>query len=341
MMAAISPLLGRAVTAGGRVRRSWLLIPATQTNVIERCWTFDADVIVLDLEDLVHDSRKYEARANIANGIALARKGGAEVFVRCDLELLYADLDASVWRGLQGIILPKVVSVEQVQEAEETLAHFEAERGVKQAGLIGEVNEMDEPRTQQNSIEIHLAFENAKGNHAALELIRASGRIRSVSLGRADLVMDLRAEPSGELHLLPFLMQRLITVANTTGVVPVGAWWQGNSRGLRAGVEETRTSARLGRAAGFKGAICVSPEQVAALNDGFTPSPSDQEAASLCRRAFAEARDRGNAYGEVDGVLVDQATALGAEETLAWAAACMARDQFKAAAVVRAQEQEQ
>lgn len=268
--------------AGQRVRRSWLLIPGHRTDLIADSHTFDADVVVFDLEDLVHDDRKHGARENMAKGIEGARQGGAEVFVRCDLELLYADLQAAVWRGLQGIILPKVTSVEQVHEAEEVLAHFESERGVMQPGLLHEVNEFDEPRTVDNSLEIHLSLENAAGNAAAMQLLESSRRIRSVSLGRADLVMDLRGEPNGELHLMPFLMQRLIVLANASGVTPIGAWWQANSRGMRANAEDTERSAQLGRLAGFKGALCVDPDQVAALNRGFTASAPD-EWADACR----------------------------------------------------------
>jgi len=311
------------------------MIPATHAEELARSWTFGADVVVIDLEDLVHDSRKHEARANVREGIEQARRGGAEVFVRSDLELLYADLEASVWRGLQGVILPKVSSVEQVREAEETLAYFEAEHGVMQAGLVGEVNEYDEPRTVENSLELHLALEDAKGNYAAEGLIAASPRVRSVSLGRADLVMDLRPEPSGELHLLPFLMQRLILLANAAGVSPIGAWWQGTSRGLRASPEDTLRAARLGRMAGFRGAPCVLPEQVAALNEGFSPSSDEVHQADRCVQAFERAAAAGQDCGEVDGVLVDGAAAAGARATLEWAEACRARDAFKAAAVER------
>jgi citrate lyase subunit beta/citryl-CoA lyase len=257
---------------GQQVRRSWLLVPAHRADLIERSETAGADVIVLDLEDLVHDQRKAAARANIRDGIDRARRGGAEVFVRCDLELLYADLGASVWRGLQGIVLPKVSSVAQVREAQEILAHFESERGVMQAGLLHEIDEFDAPRSVENSLEIHLSLETAEGNQAALELIESSPRVRSVSLGRADLVMDLRGEPNGELHLMPFLMQRLIIVANASGVIPIGAWWQATSRGTRDTFENTQRSARLAWLAGFKGGLCVDAEQVAALNAGFTPS---------------------------------------------------------------------
>jgi citrate lyase subunit beta/citryl-CoA lyase len=280
---------------GQWVRRSWLLLPGHRADLVEQSHTFDADVVVFDLEDLVHDGRKHAARQAIRAGIERARQGGAEVFVRCDLELLYADLEASVWRGLQGIILPKVSSVGQICEAEDILAHFEAERGVMQAGLLHEVNEFDEPRNIDNSLEIHLSLENAEGNDAAVELLESNRRIRSVSLGRADLVMDLRGEPSGELHLMPFLMQRLIIVANVAGVSPIGAWWQANSRGLRASAEDTERSARLGWLAGFKGALCVAPEQVAALNRGFTDTSglSNQVAtdwADACRARDASKR---------------------------------------------------
>jgi len=268
--------------AGQRVRRSWLLIAGHRADLIAQSNTFGADVIVFDLEDLVHDARKPAARENIRAGIERARQGGAEVFVRCDLELLYADLAASVWRGLQGIVLPKVTSAAQIREAEDILAHFEATRGVMQAGLLHEVNEFDEPRTIDNSLEIHLSLENAAGNEAAVDLLESSRRIRSVSLGRADLVMDLRGEPNGELHLMPFLMQRLVVVANACGVAPIGAWWQANSRGLRANAEDTHRSARLGGLAGFKGALCVDPDQVAALNRGFATA-GDAVWADACR----------------------------------------------------------
>ena len=314
------------------VRRSWLLIPATDQDLIEGSWEAGADVIVLDLEDLVHDSRKFEARARIQEGIGHARKGGAEVFVRCDLELLYADLEASVCRGLEGIILPKVHSIAQVREAEETLARFEAQRGVMKAGLIGEVNEIDEPRNVENSLEIQLSLEDAEGNYEAINLLQASHRIRSVSLGRADLVMDLRAEPTGELHLLNYLMQRLVIVANTAGVTPIGAWWQGNSRGMQASPNDTLASAQLGRAVGFKGALCVSPEQVRPLNQGFTPSREEVAQA----RSWLDARSDGKPYAEVDGVLVDEALAGAAQRVLDWAAACAERDRFKEEAVKRA-----
>ena len=204
------------------------------------------------------------------------------------------------------------------------------------AGLVGEVNEVDDPRSVENSLEVHLSLERAKGNYEAPALLAASPRIRSVSLGRADLVMDLRPEPGGELHLLPYLNQRLITIANAARVTPIGAWWQGNSRGLRASPEATFLSAGLGRGAGFKGALCVEPDQVEPLNRGFTPAPEEVRHARALVTAFAEPRSARRPLAEREGALVDFATAEAAQGVLDWAEACAVRDRIKAEALQRA-----
>jgi len=201
-------------------------------------------------------------------------------------------------------VLPKVTSIAQIREAEELLEHFEVERGVLQAGLLHEINEFDEPRSVANSLEIHLSFENAEGNQAAVELIESSRRVRSVSLGRADLVMDLRAEPNGELHLMPFLLQRLVIIARMTDVTPIGAWWQATSRGMRDTPDNSQRAGRLGWLAGLKGGLCVDPEQVGALNAGFTSSEAESAEWFAACAARDEARRQAIAWAHAEAVHV-------------------------------------
>ena len=302
------------------VRRSWLIVPAHNTRALSEAAKSMADVIVLDLHDTVHESRKHEARANVRDAIDTMRDAGSEVFVRSDVELMYADFDASVWRGLSGVVLPGVTSVDQVREADELLSSFEAERGVVKPPPVGQVREADDPRGSEQALEIHLSLDTGPGNWHAEDLIRASDRVKSVSLGRADLVMDLREEPSGDLHLLPYLMQRLVVIANATGVEPVGAWWRATSRGLVASYDDTLEAATTGRAAGFRGALCMRPHQVEALNRGFTPSASEIESHSVSLQS-----DGPSTLSEISSGV------------LAWAAACAARDQ--AGQLVRSQSQ--
>ena len=296
------------------VRRSWLIVPTHNAKALSEAADSRADVVVLDLQDTVHESRKHEARANVRRAIGTMRDAGAEVFVRSDIELMYADLDASVWRGLSGVVLPGVTNVGQVREADEILSKFEAERGVVKPPPVGQVREADDPRGPEQALEIHLSLDTGPGNWHAKELIRASDRVKSISLGRADLVMDLREDPAGDLHLLPYLMQRLIIIANATGVEPVGAWWRATSRGLVASYDDTLEAALTGRRAGFRGALCMRANQVEALNKGFTPSEA-----------------------ELESLAASTTTSEISRHVVAWADACAGRD--GAGDMVRSQSQ--
>ena len=69
--------------------------------------------------------------------------------------------------------------------------------------------------------------------------------------------------------MMPYLMQRLVMLAGATGVTPLGAWWRAPDRGLLATPENTLKAAQRGRAMGFKGALCLRADQVAALNAAY------------------------------------------------------------------------
>ena len=299
-----------------RVQRSWLIVPVDDDARLGDAASSGADVVALDLQDTVHETKKHEARVRVRDAIGWMRESGAEVYVRCDAELLFADLKASVWRGLHGVLLPGVTSVEQVQEADRILAEFESARGVVRPPPIGEIREADDPRGPEQALEIHLCLDTGRANWDAEQLIAASPRIQSVSLGRADLVMDLREEPSGDLHLLPYLNQRLIVAANACGVRPIGAWWRATSRGLVANPVATQKAAIDGRRAGFRGALCMRADQARALNAGFTPTSEEV--------AWAESI--------VDSSSGEASTpqAAIALDLLEWANACEARDRAKA-----------
>ena len=96
------------------IRRSNLMVPVTNGRFVQWAWRHGADAITLDLEDGVTPDLKASARELVRNAVATVGKGAAEVFVRVNKEFLEADVDASVWPGLAGIVLPKVESPEDV-----------------------------------------------------------------------------------------------------------------------------------------------------------------------------------------------------------------------------------
>lgn len=234
------------------LRRSWLLAPLSRPSCIDEALSCEADVVVFDLVELVTERDKPAARAAARAAVQRARDSQRACFVLVDPVLAYADLHACVWPGLSGVIVSRAESAAQIEEVDALLGRLEHERGI--------VSE---------SLEIVLALETAKGIHAAYVIASASKRVRAVTLARADVVMDLRPEPSGEIHLMPYLMQRLVIVAGALGVMPLGAWWRAPDRGLLATPQNTYAAACRGRAMGFKGALCVRPLQAQALNRGF------------------------------------------------------------------------
>jgi citrate lyase subunit beta/citryl-CoA lyase len=310
-----------------RIRRSWLIVPANDSERLAEAARAGADVVVLDLQDMVHETKKHAARKCIRDAIPQICERGSEVFVRADIELLYVDLHAAVWRGLSGVMLPGVTRVEQVQEADSLLGALQAERGVVKPPPVGDVLEADDPVSPEQALELHLCLDTGRGNWDAVDLILASSRVRSISLGRADLVMDLREEPTGDLHLMPYLIQRLIIIANATGVQPIGAWWRATSRGLVASPEDTLAAAITGRQAGFKGGICMRANQAAALNQGFTPTTSETASAESVLAAPPAAQGNGG--------LIDTSRAAIAANLIAWAAACTAREQGRATVITQ------
>lgn len=230
-------------------QRSWLVVPASKADAIALAAKSGADVVVLDLVEFVRGEQKSSAREKMRAAIEAVRANGAQVYAQIDPQHHETDLRACVWPGLSGVVVSRAESAAQIATIDTVLFLLEKDRGLA-AGSTAMV----------------LSLETARGNQDAYDIATASKRVRALTLGRADLAMDLRPEPSGELHLMPYLMQRLIIIARAIGVVPLGAWWRAPDRGLLATAENTLQAAKRGRAAGFKGALCLRADQIEPLN---------------------------------------------------------------------------
>jgi citrate lyase subunit beta / citryl-CoA lyase len=232
-------------------RRSWIIVPAGKPEGIAETLEARADVVVLDLVELIAERDRKSARKGIKTVLEQHADHG-ELFVQIDAQQIDEDLRACVWPGLAGVVMSRTETAQSVQDASALLERLEEQRGIG-----------------SGSVSVVPALETAQGNHAAYEIVTASPRVWGVTLGRADLVMDLRPEPSREIHLMPYPMQRLIIIAGAAGVTPIGAWWRAPDRGLLATPENTFEAGRRGRAIGYKGAMCLRANQVEPLNRAY------------------------------------------------------------------------
>lgn len=297
------------------VRRSNLLVPITDTERVNRAWRSDADAVTLDLEDGVVQTRKAEARGLVKETIALTAKGGAEVFVRVNAALLHADLDASVWPGLRGIVLPRVESAADVAEAIEQTTALERRRGLDVGAL-----------------ELIVLLETARAVWDIRSIITASPRITQVGLDESDLAGALGITPLPEHDPFVYARGRLVVEATAARVQPIGITYPLGVHPRRLPAAEIHRMATDARNLGMKGVLCPDPSWVAAVNDAFTPSADLVAHHKRVREVFAGAVAAGTAAVPLDGRMIDVPVDEWAKVVLAMAEACDARDAQKRAA---------
>ena len=303
------------------VRRSHLLVSAGDEAQLQTSWTHSADAVILDLADTVPVTEKARAREQIKTAIPVAARGGAEVFVRINQALAYADLAASVWPGLAGVVLTGAETAADVEAIAVILAGCERARGIAHGSLA-----------------MIILLDSGKGVWNIREIITASPRVCSVGLDENRLCGHLGIVPDPTFDPFVYAKGRVIIEGRAARKQPVGS---SHPAGLFPQVEDAEERYRLalrGKNIGFAGSICPDPSWVEACNRALTPSTERLDFYRETRRLFAEGIARGTAAIPYPGttMMIDVPVDERARITLALWERCTARDAEKAAALQRA-----
>jgi citrate lyase subunit beta/citryl-CoA lyase len=300
------------------VRRSNLMVRVTDADMLSHAWRHHADAVTLDLEGGAAAARKAEARGLVKQAIAPTGQAAAEVFVRVNKSFLQADLEASVWPGLRGIMLPQVESAAEVMEAAEMVTTLERRRGIA-AGLLCFI----------------VLLESARAVWDIRAIITASPRITQVGLDECDLADDLGIDPVPEYDPFVYARGRLAVEATAARVSPVGMAYPLSVQPRAAPQSEIHTLATKARNLGMKGVICPHPDWVEPVNAAFTPTAELVAYNKRVREAFAAGVAAGTAAVPLDGRMIDVPVDEWAIVVIATAEACAARDAEKQAALSR------
>lgn len=287
--------------------RSMLFVPADSERKLAKSIACPADVLILDLEDSVADARKVGARATAAEFMAAqAATLGARLFVRInplDTALAMGDLAAIVVPGLAGIMLPKTRSAADITRLAHCLDALEARAGVAHGTV----------RIVPVATETPQAMLNMQ-TFAAGPIERLAG----ITWGAEDLSTAIGAvsnrDEDGSLSPLYALANSLcLCAAAAAGVPPIDT--------LHADFRDATglaTACRASRRRGFRGRIAIHPDQVAVINEAYTPTSAEIAQAQRIVDAFAAAPEAGTL--SLDGVMLDKPHLTQALETLAAAA---------------------
>jgi citrate lyase subunit beta/citryl-CoA lyase len=284
--------------------RSLLFIPGDDERKLGKGVGAGADALILDLEDSVSAARKAAARQIAAQYIASTRalEGRPLLYVRInalDTPLWEDDLAGVIGARPDGILLPKARSGEDVHKLSIALHHAEEHAGA--------------PTGATRIVAI--------ATEVAISLLRldtyvgASARLEGLTWGAEDLAAEVGAQANREADgswTQPYQLARNLCLftAVAANVQPIDTVFV-NFRDEQGFRKEASLAARDG----FTGKMAIHPNQVAAINEIFTPKPEEVARAREIVRAFADTPDAG--VLAIGGHMVDRAHVKGAERILA------------------------
>ena len=266
-----------------RPRRSCLYMPGANARALEKAASLPADTVILDLEDAVAPDAKEQARSVIMETVSSRPYGNREVIIRInglDTPWGYDDLAMAAKAGADGILVPKVVSAEQVGELDTALSRADA---AAEMGLWV-------------MIEMPLAILNIKDIAAASQTSRLSGFV----MGTNDLAKEMNAIATADRAAFQVALALTLTAARAYGLVAIDGVYNDfrDEAGLIAECEQ-------GRMVGFNGKTLIHPAQLEATNRVYSPDPAEVAEARAIIEAFELPENAGKGVIKLDGKMVE------------------------------------
>jgi len=292
-----------------RLQRSELAVPGSQPALFKKALDSAVDYVFLDLEDAVAPGDKEQARRNVIQGLQEHdwRGRGKTICVRIngiDTHYMYRDvIDVVEQAGhrLDTILIPKVGVPADVYLVDALLTQIEIARGFS------------------HRIGIDVLFETALGMANVEAIAQASPRLEAMHFGVADYAASCRARtvvigglnpdyPGDQWH---FALSRMIVACRAYGLRAVdGPFGDFNDP------EGYTLAAKRGAALGIEGKWAIHPSQIALANDVFTPPPKEVERARKILDALDQAAKEGRGAAQLDGKMIDAASARMAQNVV-------------------------
>jgi len=280
-----------------RARRALLYMPGDDRHKIEKALTLGVDCICMDMEDGVALNRKAEARAVIARALQELDFGQSEKLARINAVgsgLEKDDIESVLPYHPDGIVIPKIESPEQIQWASGKIEAAELSSG-----------------WPVNSIRLIVDVETARGI-LNLKEIAAHPRLDAVIFGAEDFAASVGATRTADAWEVFYARSAVVTVASAYGLGAIDMVTIDFKD-----IEKIRQEARFGAQMGYSGKQIIHPNQVAPVQEAFTP---DAEAIMLAKRlveAFEAHQKKGAGAFALDGKMIDMPLVKAAQNVLA------------------------
>jgi citrate lyase subunit beta/citryl-CoA lyase len=285
--------------------RTALFAPGNRPDRGEKALGLTADAVIIDLEDAVPIAEKESSRALVRK--LLDTHPGKRMYVRINaLTTPYAtgDLEAIGSKNLEGILLPKVESVDDIFTIDKLLTTLE-----KTSGLTA------------GTLEIISICETAKGLEELYPIVLARPehhRVSTVAFGAADYTLDLGIALTREGKELEYPRIRLPIACRAACIAPpLDTPWMVDLKDIDGLIAD----AKKAKAYGFQGKIVIHPNQIDPCHEVFTPTEEEIAYAKKVIDAFEQAEREGKAAIQLEGKFIDYPVVEKARRTYALAKA--------------------
>jgi citrate lyase subunit beta / citryl-CoA lyase len=264
-----------------RPMRSVLYLPGSNLRALEKARTLPCDALIFDLEDAVAPDAKLTARRQVVEALTIGGFGDRLVLVRVNglkTEWGSDDLRALSTSRADGIVLPKVETVETLRQAETLLRS-------------------DSPPL---SHPLWAMIETPAGVLNVAAIAGYGPRLSGLILGLADLAKDLRCQPGPHRLPLHTAMSMVLLAGRAFGLVVLD--------GVQLTLNDDaalEAACQQGRDFGFDGKTLIHPAQISTANRIFAPQASELEQARRLIHAHSVAQAEGRGVTVVDGRLVE------------------------------------
>ncbi len=285
-----------------RARRALLYMPGDDLRKINKAAASGVDCACLDMEDGVALNRKAEARQTIVEALQTIDFGRTERLARINAVgsgFETEDLSTVLPAHPDGIVIPKVEYAEQIQWVSAQIAGYE--------DLYGwPVGEMP----------ILVVVESARGILNLPQIAAADPRLQGMIFGAEDFAGDMGATRTPEGWEVFYARSALVTHAAAFGLQAIDMVHIDfhDTAGLR---QEALEGARMA----FSGKQIIHPNQIAPVQEAFTPSDEAIAYALRVRQAFEENQAIGKGAFALDGKMIDAPILKAAEKVLGLAQA--------------------
>lgn len=285
-----------------RLRRSLLYVPGNMPGMLQNIPVFEADGVMIDLEDAVPLQEKDTARLLVRNFLRGYTERNKEMFVRINpLDTPYAEADLrEVLPALpDGIRLPKAESPELVERLDTLLTEQEEKLGLP----IGH-------------FKIIPSIESARGVLNCVQVACASPRLVALAFGAEDYTASMEIDRTKGGEELFSARTQVVWAAKAAGIQAIDTIFSdvNDMEALRA---ETQLIKRLG----FTGKSLVNPRQIEVIHEVFRPTAEEIQHALEVMEAIKRAREMGTGVISLKGKMVDAPVVTRAARTLRTAVA--------------------